>query len=65
MMAVSRCICFTATPDDNNRKGAERQVLADMGLSKFGYGYPAELTAAATIHETKTLEDESAVLAFL
>ena len=24
MMAKSRCICFTATPDDNNMKGAER-----------------------------------------
>lgn len=24
MMAKSRCICFTATPDDNNVKGAER-----------------------------------------
>jgi hypothetical protein len=36
-----------------------------MGLSKFEYGYPAELTAAATIDETKTLEDESAILAFL
>lgn len=65
MMTMSRCICFTATPDDNNRKGAERQVLADIGLSKFEYGYPAELTAAATINETRALEDGLAVLAFL
>jgi hypothetical protein len=53
MMAVSRCICFTATPDDNNRKGAERQVITDIGLTKFEYGYPAELTVPAKIDETK------------
>jgi hypothetical protein len=65
MMAKSRCICFTATPDDNNRKGVERQVITDIGLTKFEYGYPAELTAPATINETKAFEDDMATLTFL
>jgi hypothetical protein len=65
MMATSRCICLTATADDNNRKGAEKQAIKDAGLTRFEYGYPAELTALATINEVKAFEDESAVLTFL
>jgi hypothetical protein len=65
MMATSRCICLTATADDNNRKGAEKQAIKDAGLARFEYGYPAELTAPATINEVKAFGDDSAVLAFL
>ena len=65
MMTKSRCICFTATPDDNNIKGAERQVITDLGLTKLEYGYPSESTAPATVNETKAFEDDLAILTFL
>jgi hypothetical protein len=65
MMATSRCICLTATADDNNRKGAEKQAIKDAGLTRFDYGYSAELTAPATINEVKAFADNAAVLAFL
>jgi hypothetical protein len=65
MMSTSRCICLTATADDNNRKGAEKQAIKDAGLTRFEYGYPTELTAPAIINEVKAFEDDSAVLTFL
>jgi len=65
MMATSRCICLTATADDNNRKGAEKQAIKDTGLTRFDYGYSAELTAPATIDEVVVLKDNVAALAFI
>ena len=35
LLTRCRCICLTATPDDNNHKGAERQVLKALGLTKY------------------------------
>ena len=64
-ISKSRCICFTATPDDSNSKGAERQVIRDIGLTKFEYGYPAELSTPATINETMSFASDSAILSFL
>jgi hypothetical protein len=57
MMNTNRCICLTATADDNNRKGAEKQAISDAGLVRFEYGYPAELTAPAVADETKPFAD--------
>jgi hypothetical protein len=65
MMATSRCICLTATADDNNRKGAEKQAIKDAGLTRFDYGYSAELSAPATINEVVALKDDMATLALL
>jgi hypothetical protein len=65
MTTTSRCICLTATADDNNRKGAEKQAIKDAGLARFEYGYSAELTVPATINEVKAFGDNSTVLAFL
>jgi hypothetical protein len=42
MMEKNRCICLTATPDDNDRKGAERQVIASLKMTKYLYGFTAE-----------------------
>jgi hypothetical protein len=58
MMATSRCICLTATADDNNRKGVEKQAIKDTGLARFEYGYSAALVAPATINETKAFEND-------
>jgi len=65
MMVTSRCICLTATADDNNRKGAEKQAIKDTGLTRFDYGYSAELTVPATIDEVVVLKDNVAALAFI
>ncbi len=35
LLTKCRCICLTATPDDNNHKGAERHVLKALGLIKY------------------------------
>ena len=35
LLTRCRCICLTATPDDNNHKGAERQVLKALNLIKY------------------------------
>jgi hypothetical protein len=65
MMTTSRCICLTATADDNNRKGAEKQAIKDTGLTRFDYGYSTELTAPANIDEVVALKDNAATLTFL
>jgi late competence protein required for DNA uptake (superfamily II DNA/RNA helicase) len=65
MMAGCRCICLTASPDDNNKKGAEKQVVAALNLTRFEYGYPQELTVPAVVNETKLFEDNDAVLCFI
>jgi late competence protein required for DNA uptake (superfamily II DNA/RNA helicase) len=65
MMAGCRCICLTASPDDNNKKGAEKQVIAALNLTRFEYGYPQELTAPAVVNEIKLFEDKDAVLGFI
>ena len=65
MLKNCRCICLTATPDDNNRKGAEKQVINDLNLSKFDYGYPEELTAPAKIDEIKALKNNEDKLAYI
>ena len=62
MMATSRCICLTATADDNNRKGAEKQAIKDAGLSRFDYGYSAELSTLATIDEVVALKDDTVTI---
>lgn len=55
LLSKCRVICLTATPDDNDRKGVEKQVLTTMKLSQFSYGFPAECTAPAAFTETKSL----------
>jgi hypothetical protein len=56
---------LTATADDNNRKGAEKQAIKDTGLVRFDYGYPAELIASASIDEVVAFSDDAALLTFL
>jgi late competence protein required for DNA uptake (superfamily II DNA/RNA helicase) len=65
MMDKNRCICLTATPDDNDRKGAEKQVITALKLTKYLYGFTAEDFAQAKLDLTLTLADNSAILAFL
>ncbi len=60
-----RCICLTATPDDNNSKGAERQVLKALGLIKYQHGFAAELSNPAVIDETKKIKNDEALLEFI
>jgi hypothetical protein len=65
MLNKTRCICLTATPDDNDRKGAEKQVITALKLTKYTFGFPAEQFAQAHIDRTVTLADNEATLAFL
>ncbi len=62
-----RCICLTATPDDNDTKGAEKSMLTALRMVKYDYGFPPELTAPATIHETKVFSSDlnTDILAFV
>jgi hypothetical protein len=65
LLTRCRCICLTATPDDNNYKGAEKQVLKALGLIKYEHGFPKELAAPAVINETKDIEGDEALLNFI
>jgi hypothetical protein len=65
MMATSRCICLTATADDNNRKGAEKTAIKGTGLVRFDYGYPPELVTPASIDEVIAFADNTTFLTFL
>jgi late competence protein required for DNA uptake (superfamily II DNA/RNA helicase) len=65
MLASCRCICLTASPDDNNKKGAEKQVVTALNLTRFEYGYSQDLTVPAVVNETKFFKDNDAVLLFL
>lgn len=56
---------MTATPDDNNARGAEKQVISLLGLTKFDYGYPPRGTSTPSVDETRTLGNDEAVLVFL
>ena len=65
LLARCRCICLTATPDDNNKKGAEKQIISALRLTKYDYGFPVELTAPAVATETKALPNDEAILLFI
>ena len=65
VISRGRCVCLTATPDDNNRKGAEKKIIQVLRLNKYEYGFSAELTAPATIHETKAMPTNEAILTYI
>ncbi len=65
VLSRCRCICLTATPDDNDKLGAEKKVIDALHLNRYEYGFSAELTAPATINETKVLPDDDGILAFI
>ncbi len=65
LLSRSRCICLTATPDDSNKKGAEKQIISALRLNKCDYGFPRDLTAPAVATETKQLPNDEAILSFI
>lgn len=52
IMNTNRCVCFTATPDDNDVQGAEKQLVTVLGLKCFSYGFEASLTLMPKIDGT-------------
>ena len=52
-----KCICLTATPDNEDNKGVEREALTLMGFSKFE-GMPDTVVDASTIANTVTSVSE-------
>lgn len=65
MLQKIRCICFTATPDDNDGKGAEKQVINALRIAKFSYGFPEESIALASIDSEVDCKDTQAIITFI
>lgn len=52
-----KCICLTATPDNEDNKGVEREALKLMGFSMFD-GMPDTVVGASTTTNTVTSVSE-------
>ena len=48
MIQANRCICLTATPDNDDKLGVEREVLELLGLAFFN-GQPVEQSSETSL----------------
>jgi hypothetical protein len=65
LLTKVRCICFTATPDDDDPKGAEKQVIRALKLTQFSYGFSDALTAPAKPDRMLAFSDPPATCEFI
>ena len=52
----NKCICLTATPDNEDKLGVEREVLKLMGFSMFN-GQPEAVVGASTTNTVSTVSE--------
>ena len=57
------CICLTATPDNNDKKGAHSHVIKSLGFSRYDYVFSDEFDELAEF--PLTMEADALVDAFV
>lgn len=61
-----KCICLTATPDNDDSRGVEREILGYLGFSFFnGYADPVSVSASVSCTETLAFPPDAELIKYI